>query len=693
MTSTERHLSITVPAAILLAEMVAGETQTPAKDLPIEVAGVTVTPHVRAESLRYIRNPGKAEGALVRLFVRNTNPPGGAAAQVNEVRFNNDYPLRLIMDGQWSWSDAPNQWPERDLAIPAGAMTVWTFNGTRPPWAPGNRITLRLEDWRAEAPEQMEVELPLQKVWLSAVTFLSTSGSVRPDTLIYHIDNQSGGAVKIIEARLHLPKSGATYRMLYPQPPLKDLKTFPADGVIPAGDKGGARVSTGPLPLTYTVLEVTLTDASGKAFSIWARVRIKREAFDISGGWIGGATKDGSSALTHEVFLKTLKRVHVNTGHIGLTPGYTDQTGPNGLYTRYPIKFFGGLRPLEVWDTNAMLPRIHAVECLGEPQFGGGAGQRLPQEVFRTLEPYAPTRLPTTVTLSDESNWRYYAGLSDYPHYDAYRVTAPSADFWPLYDRWGGPRIAWGAPLETIGDMCRSLRKMGRPAPTAYWSQGPASGWEVYGGRRRLAPTPDEIRLQAYHALASRITSLYWFNLSLSAFVQFRDTIDELTRIGREMRMLEEFYLEGDAYRYRQVRRDGRPDWDLASIAAPRGALLFTLDLDYAADLKEKVFKFGLPRKASFAFDLPAYLRKPADVFRVDAHGVYNVAHRITDRGVEISDRQTKVAIYVATPDRDLRSRIEKRRQMLLAEEASLNFDPARNDADFDTLKALAKSE
>jgi hypothetical protein len=340
-----------------------------------------------------------------------------------------------------------------------------------------------------------------------------------------------------------------------------------------------------------------------------------------------------------------------------------------------------------------MLPRIHGVECLGEPQFGGGAGQRLPQEVFRALEPYAPTRLPTTVTLSDESNWRYYAGLSDYPHYDAYRVTAPSADFWWLYDRWGGPRIAWGAPLETIGDMCRSLREMSRPAPTAYWSQGPASGWEVYGGRRHLAPTPDEIRLQAYHALASRITSLYWFNLSLTAFVKFRDTIDELTRIGREMRMLEDFYLEGDAYRYRQFRRDGRPDWDLASIAAPQGALLFALDLDYAPDHKEKVFKFGPPRKASFTFDLPAYLRKPADVFRADADGVYDVACRTIGKGIEITDEQTKVAIYVATRDRGLRSRLEDKRRTLLAEEASLNFDPAADDADFAALKALAKSE
>jgi len=81
--------------------------------------------------------------------------------------------------------------------------------------------------------------------------------------------------------------------------------------------------------------------------------------------------------------------------------------------------------------------------------------------------------------------------------------------------RWGGQTIRWGAPLETIGEMTRSLREISRPGPIAYWSQGAHAGWDRYGGRSRTSPTPDELRLQAYHALSSRITSLYWFNLAL----------------------------------------------------------------------------------------------------------------------------------------------------------------------------------
>jgi hypothetical protein len=663
--------------------------------LPLEVVGVSVTPHNRAESMRYMVEPGKANGALVRLFLRNTAPPASGRSgmvQTSEVLFNGFYPIRLLMEGAWAWHDTPNLWQERDTFLPPGAVTVWTFNAIVPRWSVGSKFMLTIEDWSRGARESFPVAIENPQVYLSAVTFLGTEKSVQPDRVIFHVANRGKGAVKITGARLYLPETSASYRVLKPQPPLTTLKTFPADGVIPPGEKGGAMAITGPLPLTYTALEVSLTDAEGKPFTLWGRLRIKKETFDISGGWIVTGTRDNSLSVTHEAYLKTLKRMHINTGHFGLTPGYTDQTGPNGLYTRYPIKFFGTLEPFAQYDTDENLPRIHAAERLGEPQLAFSKDQMLPQEVWKALEPYAATRFATTVTLNDESNWRYYAGLSDYPHHDNYRVTAPSVDAWRKYDRWDGATIGWGAPLETIGDLCRSLRELSRPAPTAYWSQGAGSGWDVYDGRLRTSPTPEELRLQAYHALATRITSLYWFNLSLSAVVKFRDTIDEITRIGREMRMLEEFYLEGDAYGYRRTKRNGKPDWDLASITAPQGALLFALDLDYTPDLKEKVFRFGAPRPVKFTFALPAYLRSVEDVFRVDADGVHTVSFRVSEQGVEITDTISKVGIYVAAPGRAMRARLEAKRRSLVAEENALGFDPARNDGDFAALKAIARA-
>jgi hypothetical protein len=380
--------------------------------------------------------------------------------------------------------------------------------------------------------------------------------------------------------------------------------------------------------------------------------------------------------------------MHINTGHIGDVPGYTDQTGPDGLYARYPLKYFNRLQPIDRYDTDAMLPRIHAVEFLGEPQYRYGRNGKLPQQVWEAFLPYACSRLATTLTLSESQNWHLYAGVADYSHYDAYRVTAPSADSWSMYDRWGGRTIRWGAPLETIGDMTRSLRETCRPAAIAYWSQGAHAGWGRYGGRMRTSPTPDELRLQSYHALSSRITSLYWFNLSLKSFVKFRDLIDEMARIGREIRMFEPFYLEGAAYQCKQVRREGKLDWDLASIAAPAGALLFALDLDYEADPTEKVFRFGPPRPAQFLFDLPSYLRRPKDVFRIDADGSSDIKHERTVQGIRIEDRVCKVAIYVAARDAGTRKQLQASRRALIRFEESLQFNPAKCDADFEALGA-----
>lgn len=378
--------------------------------------------------------------------------------------------------------------------------------------------------------------------------------------------------------------------------------------------------------------------------------------------------------------------MHINTAHIGDVGGYTDN---NDLYKRYPLKYFNRLSPVERYDTDQMLPRIHAVEFLGEPQYRYGRNGKLPQEALRAFLPYASSRLATTITLSESHNWHLYAGISDYPHYDAYRVTAPSPDAWSMYDRWDGQKIRWGSPLETIGEMTRSLRETSRPVPIAYWSQGAHSGWDRYGGRERTSPTPDELRLQAYHALSSRITSLYWFNLSMKSIVKFLDLIDEITRIGREIKMLENFYLEGAAYRYKQIRREGKPDWDLASIAAPEAALLFALDLDYKADPVEKVFRFGPPRPASFEFELPAYLRNPVDVFRIDADDIHEIRHHTTSNGVSIKDKVNKVAVYVVAKNPGLRKQLESRRQELVRFEQSFQFDPAQSDADFETLSAF----
>jgi hypothetical protein len=664
-----------VPLAVVLLWNFGAE----AGDGSLGLRGVAVVPHVQSTEMRYRREPDRSLGAWVQLFVVNNGESTLRLSAETPVRLRGNTPEELLATGAWTWHDFPSAWTTSPLELPPGAVTVWSFNGKNAPWGAGTSTGLVVEGAR------LQCDFGEPRVWLSAVTFLGDPTNPFPNSVVFHVVNKSGTPVRLEGVRFWLPRDNLSWRALQPQPWHTNLVTFPMDGIIPAGDRGGARVQTGSLPLTYTALEVKLADDAGRALTLWTHLRIKREVFDISGGWVS-ADLHGHNALQAEPYLKTLRRMHVNTGMHQEVPGYSD----TALFDKYPLKFMNRLQPFDHYDAEAMLPRIHAVEFLGEPQYGGGRPVP-PMEVWRALAPYQATRLPTSVTHSEERVWRFYAGLVDYPHYDAYRVTAPSPDTWSKYDRWDGRVIRWGAPLETIGDMTRSLRELNRPRPIAYWSQGAHEGWEHYGGRQRTSPTPDELRVQAYHALASRITSLYWFNLSLKSLVKFPDLIEPITRLGREIKLLEPFYLEGDASHYEPLLREGKPDWDLAVIAGPQGAVLFALDLAYRADPQEKVFKFGPPREAAFSWPMPAYLAGADHLWQVDFEGVRPVEHRREPGRVSLRSRGGPVNVFVLAADAAEGSRLEARRRELLRQEESVDFDPARRPEDLQTLRALTE--
>ncbi|HNQ87254.1 MAG TPA: hypothetical protein PKM73_01320 [Verrucomicrobiota bacterium] len=655
---------------------------------PLSLEGVHVVPHVQSSEMRYRQKTDFSLGARVEVFLRNTSPGTLVIPPTADIRARGRTPEELLTADEWAWHDLPSAWGGEPLRLPPGGLTVWSWNGKRAPWGTNTQAELSVLLPGLSAAVGLPVTINDPTVWLSAVTCLGSTANVQPDSLMFHVVNRRSGPLRLQACRLWLPENNTTWRALLPQPWISNrLDRFPADGVIAPNDRGGARVATGPLPLTYAALEVRFADAAGKPVTLWAHQRIKREVFDISGGWV--ASKLGSSNTLHAVpYLQTLARMHINAGMHQHVPGYSDTP----LFEKYPLKYMNRLQPLDQYDTDHVLPRIHAVEFLGEPQYGGGKPVP-PQECWKAFSPYAPTRLPTSVTHSEERVWRFYAGISDYPHYDAYRVTAPSPDAWSRYDRWDGQRIRWGSPLETIGEMSRALRELSRPRPTAYWSQGPHHDWEGYGGRKRGSPTADELRLQAYHGLASRITSLYWFNLSLRSLATFPDLIEPMTRIGREIRMLEDYYLEGDAVGHERLLRDGRLDWDLDVVAGPRGALLFALDLNYKPDPKDRVFQFGPPRAATFRFRVPAYVSPVAEVFRIDADGLTQVGHTV-DRGiVEIRDQASRVAVYVVAAIPGEWARIEARRQALVAAEDSLGFDPGRNPEDLAVLQEMARKK
>jgi len=651
----------------------------------LRLEGLAVTPHLQSREMRYRQTTDFSLGARTQLFIRNVSDSSLLLEPDVDIRLRGRRPKELLEADEWAWYDFPDAWEDQPLVLAPQTMTVWTWNGKRQEWGVGTSTDISVslpEENKTTARFQVPIEQP--QAWVSAVTFLGKEENPFPDRFIFHVVNQTEDSLKLKSCRLWLPEKNSTWRVLQPQEWKSNLEPFPKDGTIPSGDRGGAIVSTGALPLTYAALEVWLLDTGNGPVTLWAHLRIKREVFDISGGWVSSKV-NGLSMLTSELYLKTLMGMHINTGHIGEVSGYTNNPE---LYSRYPLKRFNKLADFKRYDTDSMLKHIHAVEFLGEPQYGGGRPVH-PMKVWQQLAPYQSTRLATTVTHSEERIWRFYAGLSDYPHYDAYRVCAPSPDSWRLYDRWGEDRIRWGAPLETIGDMTRSLRELNRPVSTAYWSQGAHDGWGHYGGRKRTSPTPDELRAQAYHALAARITSLYWFNLSLKSILKFPDLIEPIRMVGREIRLLEDYYLEGDAYHHECLTKDGRPDWDVSVVAGPRGAVLFALDLNYKPDTEEKVFRFEPPRSSVITFPLPAYLRNPLKVLRVNADEVTSVPFELTARGIRITAEFGDVGMFVTIHRSGVEQQLEERRRQQAAFEASFGFDPARNSTDLEQLRAL----
>ncbi|MFN9047466.1 MAG: hypothetical protein ACK5YC_05005 [Planctomyces sp.] len=654
-----------------------------------EVAGVTVTPHIISPVMRWRRPPTPELGARVELVLRNASDAPLTIRRDQNWTFDGSTPAQLLESQDWAWHETPAVWAEESVQLPPQALTVLHFNGRSDKWGVGTDHTFQ------PGPDGQPIPFQLAKpqVWLQDVTFLAVNDSgellnsaLTANQIIVHLrrDDTSGGPLQVTALNIWLPSAAATQRIftLAQSLPSAQLKMF--GGTAELGQAGGFSAAVQPLPRRNCLVEVQLQATNGAMQSLWGSLKIRPESFDISGGWIQGDV-NGRSALTIDQYRRTLARMHINAGQIEEVAGYTDDAQ---VYQATPFKRFNRLGDLARYDRDELLPTIHAVEFIGEPQYGGGRPVP-PQEVHSLLAPYRDSRLHTSVTLSEERTWRYYAGLSDHPHYDAYRVIAPAADAWSRYDRWNGKSIRWGAPLETVGEMTRSLRELNRPRAIAYWSQGAHDGWGGFLSPRRGSPTADELRAQAWHALSARITSLYWFNLSLKSLLRFHDLIQPITEVNSEIRLLDELLLRSTALHHQAMPAGDQPDWEICVLGAPEAAIFVVHDVGYGIDEKTNTFRFQ-KRQGAWNFPRPAWLPSGAELFRVDASGTHD-AHGTVGEQVHIQDEVHVVGIYVATASPGLRQALQARLHTLLAREAELGIDPGSNEQDLEKLKEAAK--
>ena len=643
--------------------------------LPLDIVDVIVTPHQFSDEFKYSQPPDPELGALVRLVVRHRGDDG--AAMQPQLRFNGEDAAALLASDEWAWYELPDNLGNADapFTLTPGALSVFTFNARTAAWGVGTEVSLEITDLLTDTTETVTLPIAVDPLRIRSITgFAADADGIIPERLVIHLSNDLDVPATVREVAVY-PETRSGSRQQ------ATIETRPETGTVKPGATMIVMAKTGPLPLTHGLVEVVFETADGARHSRWARMRFKADRFDISSGWMAIATPKGVVPVTRESFLKMLKRMHVNCFWGDHIAGYTDDTGPDGLYTRYPMRQKAYFEDIDTYNADEWVARIHGVDRLGEPQHVNMP----PMEVYNILKHYDAARYPTTLTLSDEKGWRYWAGIVDFPHYDAYRVSAPAMDNWRLYDCWDRT-VFWGAPLEGIGVMTRSLRELSEPLPIALWSQNVHEGWQDQFTRLRRSPTPDEILLQAYQGLANGIISLYWYSLQSNSTLMYRDGIDVTTRIGREIRLLEDLYLSGFATHHARVMGAQRPDLELNVISAPDAAILFAMDTSYKPDHDKRVFVFDGPRDIEAEYPLPQWLQSPEDVFRVDADGVYDVAWESTAAGVHIRGRIDCVGVYIAAKNPDERELRAQRLAALKAHEEAVNFDPAYNDDDFHTL-------
>jgi hypothetical protein len=654
----------------------------------LSVAGMNVVPHSIEVTMKYAKKHSKDRSEWVLLFVKNEGKNPVTIDSTLKLTINGKPPGEWRRKGKLAWHGFPEDMPNEAYPLPPGALCVWQLNGKNRRWLKGGAFDL-VSDKKGLLNANLRPDSP--KTYISRVLFGGGAGLYPSDCTI-HLVNDQLTEVTIEEIVYWLPDEKGSKHALLPSLRVQKMDTYPSGKKLAGQARGILSVTGQQFLLCNVAVEVRLKNADGQAFSIWAFQKIRKESFDISGGWVNYPI-GGQSSITVEPFLQTLRSLHINTAHYNGAKGYSDQRQPGGLFEKYPLKFFGHLLPVAAFDQDSILPLVHGLEIMGEPQYGGGTPVP-PQKVWQELQPFSSSRMPTTLTHSEERIWRFYAGLSDYPHYDAYRVSAPAADVWTKYDRWGGQRIAWGSPLEGIGAMTRSLRNLNRPWPIAYWSQGPHEGWEVYGGRQRTSPTPSELRSQAYHALANGITSLYWFNLSWKSMAMFPDCLAPMQRVGREIKLLEGYYLKADLATYRQTSENGRPLWDLTTLVSPDAALLFALDLDYKADPVTKTFIFKGEGQASFEFDLPNWLGSNWVLVKIGENGPERIPHeKLASQRLRLTDQVAEVGIYLVLTKEKALDDLKQKYLQLLDFERNIGFDPAKNPTDFQRFMRLDKAD
>ena len=649
-----------------------GQSSNASAQLPLEIEGVTIVPHYVSGE---IPNYGDEEkflskykpGALVRIFVRNTDSDSDIQP---EVLFNGKTGQELIDSGIVSYCDVPDIRETTtgiSIKIPAGAMDCYLLNVVNRDFY-ANGINLNFRDKLTGLTFEKLLSIKNPDFFASRIVFSSGDGTSFPGGFNLYFSNNSDKNVRIGQIKIWKASKIYTEHWWSESFLPENISWFGEKGNVPASGINGAFIKTGKLPFGEIIVEFEINRQSSIE-KMYYVVKPMIISYDIGLGWDSGLLSKS------EAYCKTMKLMHFNTVNSGLNK-FLENKEWSG---KYPMKRFSKLEQEAATTDENELKTIHGAEHFGEPQFG----KRPAREIFNYYVTYRNSGFPTTLTLSHEPGFFLYAGVVDYPHFDAYRVVAPHADKWGDYTKYGNKNVKWGSPLETIGDYMRTLNCISYPNPVAAWTQAMSDGWKSRARENAGNPNNLEMRIQAYEAVANGASSLYWFNMSGKNVVNNRQSLAEIQKINREIMVAGDLLSKSAPFWW----QNHFMDIDLNVLAGPDYAVLFAIDLKYEVSEKNQFVSSG-KRTEEMLFKIPDYLQRCNAALKITHEGISEVNVTINNNIATLTDTFDTAGMYILynSTNKELKEMLTDRYNKIKATEMTYHFDPINNDADFSIL-------
>lgn len=627
----------------------------------IEVLSVTVLPHTKSGNVEYNSTDSNSTnekiGAVINVFIRNKTSedihPQVTLGGKTACEYLDSYPQQI------SWASTPDTRASRkydkELSnefehfipatthIPAGAVDCYSFNITD-----GRLIYdgVSLDITANGKSGSMTLYADYQYVSIDRIQWSSSyNDKCYPDTFEYYLNNRSSQEAKVNYIKIY-DGTEAYYLHYWNESKTENI----TDGLISvkANDVGfGKSKLSSPVIFREHLLEFNITNGD-KTYSLIYKFKPFIYDFDISVGWAG-------DDIEKESYIKAISSMHFNTviGAYGSSYYHRDEA----FRKQYPIKIFGYVESAPVGDKMTVengvitfydIDDIHAALPFGEPQLSDSEGKHQPMRVYNKLLMYRNSPYPTNITLTHEPAFYRFAGLSDFCHYDAYRVVAPFSDAWFKYTSYVQQKkyaIYWGAPLETTGDYMRSLAAMNRPNPVAAWTQG-ANTWDTFPRFTKQveymdSPNPYELRVQAYLNVANGAASLYWFNIDGEDLLCYKESSLEMMHVNREFSVIGDYLAKQIPYWYE--RED---NIDLNVNIGSDYAVLFATDLNYK--ISDGQYKYiDTDEEKTLSFEIPDYLADYTKVVKITKDGVVRCDSTYSDNAVIVKDKVDMTAVYV----------------------------------------------